>query len=145
MGHRSTRVAEAIKDEVASILLFKLKDVRVPSERVSVTKVEVTGDLRHATVFVSILGDEELQEIAIEGLQSARGYVRSEIGKSIQLRATPELHFKLDHSLEHGANILALINKINAERVEPEGELAEADEQPVVTEAAEHRDGAAEA
>jgi ribosome-binding factor A len=152
MGHRSTRVAEAIKDEVASILLFKLKDVRVPSERVSVTKVEVTGDLRHATVFVSILGDEELQEIAIEGLQSARGYVRSEIGKSVQLRATPEVHFKLDHSLEHGANILALINKINADRVEPSGEPVEADGQPleaggqpVGVEAAENRDGAAEA
>lgn len=123
MGHRSTRVADAIKDEVASILLLKMKDVRVPSERVSVTKVEVTGDLRHATVFVSILGDEDQQELAIEGLQSARGYVRSEIGKSIKLRATPEVHFRLDHSLEHGANILALLNKINAERVEPVEEL----------------------
>lgn len=121
MGHRSTRVADAIKDEVASILLFKLKDVRVPSERVSVTKVEVTGDLRHATVFVSVLGNEEQQDEVLEGLQSARGFVRSEIGRNVQLRATPEVHFKLDHSLEHGANILALINKISAEREERDG------------------------
>lgn len=121
MGHRSTRVAEAIKEEVGSILLYRIKDVRVPSERVSVVNVEVTGDLRHATVFVSVLGDEEQQNEALAGLISAQGFVRSELGKSIKLRSTPEVHFKLDHSLEHGANILALINKISQEREEAEG------------------------
>jgi ribosome-binding factor A len=121
MGHRSTRVAEAIKEEVGSILLFRIKDVRVPAERVSVTNVEVTGDLRHATVFVSVLGSEDEQQEVLEGLISARGFVRTELGKSIKLRATPEVHFKLDHSLEHGANILALINKISSERDEAAG------------------------
>lgn len=121
MGHRSTRVAEAIKDEVGSILLYRIKDVRVPSERVSVTNVEVTGDLRHATVFISVLGDEDVQQEALAGLISAQGFVRSELGKAIKMRATPEVHFKLDHSLEHGANILALINKISHERDEQAG------------------------
>ncbi len=121
MGHRSTRVAEAIKEEVGSILLYRIKDVRVPSERVSVTNVEVTGDLRHATVFISVLGDEDVQKEALAGLISAQGFVRSELGKAIKMRATPEVHFKLDHSLEHGANILALINKISQERNEQAG------------------------
>ena len=121
MGHRSTRVAEAIKEEVGSILLYRMKDSRVPSERVSVTNVEVTGDLRHATVFISVLGDEDVQKEALAGLISAQGFVRSELGKSIKLRSTPEVHFKLDHSLEHGANILALINKISQEREEQAG------------------------
>lgn len=121
MSHRSTRVAEAIKEEVGSILLYRIKDVRVPSERVSVTNVEVSGDLRHATVFISVLGDEDVQQEALAGLISAQGFVRSEIGKAIKLRSTPEVHFKLDHSLEHGANILALINKISQEREEQAG------------------------
>lgn len=117
---RATRVAEAIRAEVADILLHRLKNPRVESARVSITDVEVTRDLRHATIFVSVLGDEEQQEGAIEGLRSASGYIRSEVGKAIQLRAVPELHFKLDKSLEKGANILALMNKIQQERAERE-------------------------
>lgn len=114
-GHRSTRVAEAIKEEVGSILLHRLKDTRVQSERVSVTNVEVSGDLRHATIFVSILGEDEQKDEAIKGLKSASGFIRSEIGRAIKLRATPEIHFKLDNSIEHGANIAALLNRIRQE------------------------------
>ena len=113
--HRSTRVAEAIKEEVGSILLHRLKDSRVHSERVSITNVEVSGDLRHATIFVSILGEDEDKQSTLQGLKSASGFVRSEIGKAIKLRATPEVHFKLDSSIEHGANIAALLNRIRQE------------------------------
>ncbi|MEB3196977.1 MAG: 30S ribosome-binding factor RbfA [Candidatus Sericytochromatia bacterium] len=116
MSHRSTRVAEAIKVEVGALLLHRLKDSRVPSERVSVTNVEVSGDLRHATIFVSVLGDEDQQKQALEGLRSAAGFIRSALGKAIQLRSTPEVHFKLDHSIEHGAHILALLNRLSQER-----------------------------
>lgn len=114
--HRATRVAEVIKQEVADILLHRLKDARVESSRVSVTDVEVSRDLRHATVFVSVLGEDEQQKETLQGLRSASGYIRSEIGKSVSLRSTPEIHFKLDHSLEKGANILALMNKLQEER-----------------------------
>lgn len=112
---RSERVAEAIKHEVGDILLHRIKDARVDSARCSITDVEVTRDLRHATIFVSILGDEEEQEAAIAGLRRAAGFVRSELGKAVSLRATPELHFKLDHSLERGAHITALLNRIKSE------------------------------
>lgn len=115
-GHRSTRVAEAIKEEVGSILLHRLKDSRVQSERVSVTNVEVSGDLRHATIFVSVLGEEDQKHDTMQGLKSASGFIRSEIGKHIKLRSTPEVHFKLDDSIEHGANIAALLNRISQER-----------------------------
>ena len=71
--------------------------------------------MRHATIFVSVLGSEEEQEAAIAGLRRASGFVRSELGKAVSLRATPELHFKLDKSLERGANITALLNRIKAE------------------------------
>jgi len=112
---RSERVAEAIKHEVGDILLHRIKDARVDSARVSITDVEVTRDLRHATIYVSILGSEEEQEAAITGLRRAAGFVRSELGKAVSLRATPEIHFKLDNSLERGANITALLNRIKAE------------------------------
>ena len=112
---RQERVAEAIKHEVGDILLHRIKDARVDSARVSITDVEVTRDMRHATIFVSVLGDEEEQEAAIAGLRRASGFVRSELGKAVSLRATPELHFKLDKSLERGANITALLNRIKAE------------------------------
>ena len=112
---RSDRVAEAIKHEVGAILLHRIKDSRVDPARVSVTDVEVTRDLRHATIFVSIFGDEEQKEATIAGLRSASGFIRSEIGKSISLRSTPEVHFKLDTSIERGASINALLNRIKAE------------------------------
>jgi ribosome-binding factor A len=114
--HRSARVAEAIKEEVALILLHRLKDVRVQSASVTVVSVEVTGDLSHATVFVSIMGDDDQKESVFEGLYSAAGFIRSEVGKVIKLRSTPQIHFKLDHSIEHGANIAALLNKIREEK-----------------------------
>lgn len=113
---RSTRVAEVIKQEVADILLHRLKDNRVESARVSVTDVEMTRDLRHATVHVSILADPEQQSAALEGLKRASGFIRSELGKAVKLRATPEVHFKLDTSLEKGANVLALLNQLEKER-----------------------------
>lgn len=118
---RSTRVAEAIKAEVGGILLHRLKDSRVESAKVSVTDVEVSRDLRHATIFVSILGDEEAREETLKGLRSATGYIRSEVGKAVKLRATPEIHFKLDTSIEHGANIMALLNRIKEDRESREG------------------------
>ena len=113
---RATRVAEFIKEEVGDILLHRLKDARVDVVRVSVTDVEMTRDLRHATVYVSVLGDDEEQDGAITALTRASGYVRSEVGKVLNLRATPEIHFKLDRSIEHGANISALLDRIRHER-----------------------------
>ncbi|MEB3284895.1 MAG: 30S ribosome-binding factor RbfA [Candidatus Sericytochromatia bacterium] len=118
MSHRAMRVAESIKNEVGLMLLHRLKDTRIPSERVSVIKVDVSGDLRHATIYVSVLGDDEQKQQALQGLRSAAGYVRSSLGKVLQLRSTPEVHFKLDHSLEEAANIYALLNRISQEQKE---------------------------
>lgn len=115
-NHRATRVAEAIKTEVADLLLFRLKDTRVDSAKTTVVDVEVSGDLRHATIYISVLGDEQAREQTLAGLRSASGYIRSEIGKALQLRAVPEPHFKLDRSIEQGANITALLNRIKAEQ-----------------------------
>lgn len=114
-NQRSDRVGEAIKRLVSELLQRRLKDVRITG-MVSVTDVEVSGDLRHAKVFVSIFGEKEQQDQTMEGLQSAAGFVRSEVGKQLQLRYAPDIHFHHDKSIEHGAHIAALLNKIKTDR-----------------------------
>jgi ribosome-binding factor A len=100
---------------MSDLLLRGIKDSRVKSGMVSVTDVEVSGDLRHARIFVSIYGSDEDQGQAMAGLQSASGYIRSEIGKRVNLRFAPEVTIHQDKSLERGAEMLALIDRIARE------------------------------
>jgi ribosome-binding factor A len=99
-------VAEALRDEISS-LLSELKDPRVGFA--SITRVEVSSDLRHARVYVSVLGDEAAKKATMEGLRSATGFIRSEVGRRVRLFRTPEIAFHLDESLEKGARVLKLI------------------------------------
>ncbi|WP_227766597.1 30S ribosome-binding factor RbfA [Zhaonella formicivorans] len=115
---RSQRVAEEMKREVAEILRNELKDPRIGF--VTITSVEVSGDLRYAKVYVSVYGKSEEQKQTLEALNKASGFVRREIGKRIQLRYTPEIVFKFDESIEHGAKIAELLNKVQAEGVSKE-------------------------
>ncbi len=98
------------------MLLHEIKDERVGAGMISVTDVDVSGDLQHATVFVSIYGSEDIQAETMEGLRSASGYVRRELGKRVRLRRSPEIIFKEDPSLERGTSMISLLNKISAER-----------------------------
>lgn len=111
MGNmRVNRVAEQMKKEVSDIIAHKIKDPRVGF--VTVTDVEVTGDLQQATVFISVLGDEEQKEASLVGLEKAKGFIRSEIGKRIRLRKTPELFFEFDESIQYGNRIDELLMKL---------------------------------
>ena len=120
-GRRVSKVAELIRREVSQMLLHEIKDERVGAGMISVTDVDVSGDLQHATVFVSIYGSEEIQAETMEGLGSASGYIRRELGKRVRLRRSPEIIFKEDRSLERGMGMISLLNKISAER-KPEAE-----------------------
>lgn len=115
-GRRVSKVAELIRREVSQMLLHEIKDERVGAGMISVTDVDVSGDLQHATVFVSIYGSEDIQAETMEGLRSASGYVRRELGKRVRLRRSPEIIFKEDPSLERGTSMISLLNKISAER-----------------------------
>ena len=75
--------------------------------------VEVSGDLQHVKVYVSILGDADSKALTMQALESAKGYIRSEIGRRVPLRLTPELHFVHDTSMEHGAHILRVLSEID--------------------------------
>ncbi|AFY68561.1 Ribosome-binding factor A [Thalassoporum mexicanum PCC 7367] len=119
-SRRVARVAELIKREVSTMLLHEIKDDRVGMGMTSVTAVEVSGDLQHAKIFVSIYGTEEARIETMEGLESAKGFVRRELGQRLSLRRTPEILFKEDRSFEEGTKVLSLINKLSYERAEKE-------------------------
>lgn len=115
-SRRVARVAELIKREISQLLLSGIKDDRVASGMVSVTDVDVSNDLQHAKIFVSIYGTEAARSEAMAGLKSATGFVRSELGHRVRLRRTPEVVFIEDRSLERGTRILSLINRLSEER-----------------------------
>ena len=108
---RANRVAEQMKKELGDILTTKIKDPRVGF--VTVTDVEVTGDLQQATVFISVLGNEKEKQDSLLGLSKAKGFIRSEIGQRIRLRKTPELQFEFDEALEHGNRIETILRDLN--------------------------------
>jgi ribosome-binding factor A len=113
---RVARVAELIKREVGQLLISGIKDDRVGVGMVSVTDVDVSGDLQHAKIFVSIYGTDEARAATMAGLKSATGYVRSELGHRIRLRRTPEVVFIEDRSIERGTQVLSLLNRLSEER-----------------------------
>ncbi|OIP68043.1 MAG: ribosome-binding factor A [Oscillatoriales cyanobacterium CG2_30_40_61] len=113
---RVSRVAAQIKREVSQILLDGIKDDRVGIGMVSITDVDVSGDLQHAKIFVSIYGTEEARRETMEGLKSATGYVRSSLGQRVRLRRTPEVVFLEDRSLERGDKMLILLNELSQNR-----------------------------
>ena len=108
---RSERVAEAIREEVASFLNEGAKDPRLTA-MVTVTGVEATRDLRHAKVFVSMLGSDEEKRSTIEGLNSLAGHLRSRLGKSLRLRVAPEISFRYDESVERASRIESLLAQV---------------------------------
>lgn len=107
---RANRVAEQIKKELGDIITTKLKDPRIGF--VTVTDVEVTGDLQQATIYISVLGTEQEKEDTLLGLTKAKGFVRSEIGNRIRLRKTPELAFEYDEALEYGNHIESILRDL---------------------------------
>jgi ribosome-binding factor A len=117
---RVSRVAELIKREVSQMILFDIKDDRVGAGMVSVTAVDVAGDLQHTKIFVSIYGSEEVRAQTMEGLKSVTGYVRSELGKRVRLRRTPTVLFVEDTSFDRATSVLSLINQLSLKRGESE-------------------------
>jgi ribosome-binding factor A len=113
---RVSRVSSLIKREVSQMLLHEIKDDRVGAGMVSVTDVDVSGDLQHAKIFVSIYGTEEAKAETMEGLRSSTSFVRRELGHRIRLRRTPEVVFLEDTSLERGDRMLHLLNQISRNR-----------------------------
>ena len=110
----SNRIGRTNDDiqRVISELLRNVKDPRVQQGMISVTRVETTGDLRYSKIWLSVLGLKDEKEFK-RGLKSAAGWLRRELGSSLNLRYTPELVFEIDHSIEYGAHISRMINELD--------------------------------
>jgi ribosome-binding factor A len=115
-SRRVSRVAALIQEEVSQMVLHDIKDDRVGAGMVSITDVDVSGDLQHAKIYVSIYGTDEARAETMAGLKSATGYVRRELGRRMRLRRTPEVVFIEDRGIERGDRMLALLNQLNQER-----------------------------
>lgn len=109
---RLNRISEEVKRVVSELIYNGLKDPRVNS-MTTITNVEVTRDLRFAKIYVSVFGDKAEKENTIIGLESAKGFIRKEIGSRIDLRYAPEPIFYLDESIEQGIYMTKLIEDIN--------------------------------
>lgn len=107
---RTGRVGEQIKKELSLLIQSEMKDPRIGF--VTVTGVDVTNDLSQAEVYLSVMGDEEQKANSLKGIEKATGFLRSELGKRIRLRHTPELIFKIDESIAYGSRIEELLGEI---------------------------------
>ncbi|MEP6572143.1 MAG: 30S ribosome-binding factor RbfA [Gemmatimonadota bacterium] len=115
-SRRPEQVAETVRQVVAEALVSEVRDPRIGF--VTVTHVLVTNDLSHAKIRVSIMGENVDKAKALEGLESAAGFLRSKVTRALSTRIVPELHFELDKGLEHAARINSVLAELN--RVEPD-------------------------
>ena len=110
-SNKIARINDDIQ-RVVSAKLREIKDPRLQQGMISVTRVETTGDLRYSKIWLSVMGLENEKEFR-RGIKSASGWLRRELGSVLDLRYTPELVFELDHSIEYGAHIHAVINSLD--------------------------------
>jgi ribosome-binding factor A len=126
--HRLARVAEAIREVASETILFELRDPRVKS--VTVTRAEVSGDLQHAKVYVSIMGDEREQRLTMHGLKHAAGFIQSKLAQRLQTRFTPVLTFVLDEGVKRSIEMTRLINEALGPKAPSESPEAESSASP---------------
>ena len=113
-GYRIDRVSEDIKREIIAVIR-ELKDPRVMDKMLTVVRVEVSSDASYAKVYISAMEGLDVAKEAVKGLESATGYIRREVGKRLHLRKTPELSFVADDSIEHGMNIVKIMDDLRTE------------------------------
>ena len=116
-SRRVLKVAEAIREVVSMAILIELRDPRI--QNVTVTYVEVSADLRHAKVHVSIMGDEKKEQLALHGLQSASGYLQKKVGDRLDTRYIPRLKFVLDKGVKHSLAVARILEEVLPEDAEP--------------------------
>jgi ribosome-binding factor A len=117
--HRSERVADILREEITQIVGYELEDPRLTM--VTVTEVRLSDNMRAARVYVTVAGNEEEHKSALAALRHAAPYVRKQLGLSLNLPRTPELHFVRDKIEEEGARVDQLLEKIENERKSKEG------------------------
>ena len=108
---KNTRINGEVQRELSNIIRGEIKDPRI-APFTSVVSVEVAPDLKSCKAYISVLGDEKVQQDTVEGLKSAEGYIRRQLAQNINLRNTPEIRFILDQSIEYGVSMSKLIDQV---------------------------------
>ncbi len=118
MAHsrRVEKFAALLKREVSELLLNGLRDERIHQVMITITTVEVSGDLQHAKIFVSLFGEEQKKAEVLLCLEEAKGFIRGELARILQMRRFPELVFKIDQSMSKGSSVLDLLTSLELER-----------------------------
>ncbi|MDP3804790.1 MAG: 30S ribosome-binding factor RbfA [Candidatus Omnitrophota bacterium] len=116
---RPERVQEALRQEISRIVTNEIKDPRLGF--ITITKVELTKDIRFAKVYFSVLGEDKEKKLALKGLNSAKGYVKGLIADRIKLRYAPDIDFRIDGSIEHTKKIYDLLDRLKKEKRNAEG------------------------
>jgi len=114
MSRRTDRINEQLREEISTLLARQIKDPRLKGV-ISITRVVTTGDLRSATVFISVMGGPQSKKAALQGIQSAASFLRRELRDRINMRHTPFLTYELDDSLEEADQIFRLMDKIKTD------------------------------
>ena len=131
-SRRALKAAEAVREVVSMAILAELNDPRIRD--VTVTHVEVSGDLRHAKVHVSVMGDDKRQQLSLKGLRSAAGFLQSKVAKRIETRYTPRIEFILDQGVKKSIEVARILHEVlpppPSEAEEPEDEEEESDDDP---------------
>ncbi len=133
-AHRLERVAEAIREVASETILFELRDPRV--KNVTVTRAEVSADLQHGKVYVSVMGTSQEQKLCLHGLQHAAGFVQSKLASRLKTRFTPQLTFILDEGVKKSIEISRLIHEALAQSKPPDTGTEATDSAPAPDEEA---------
>lgn len=112
-SRRVLKAAEAIREVVSTAILLELRDPRV--QNVTVTRVEVSGDMRNAKVFVSVMGDEAQEKLSLHGLRNSAGYLQQRVGERIETRYIPRLSFEIDKGVKNSLKVAAILDQVRKE------------------------------
>jgi ribosome-binding factor A len=127
-SRRAQKAAQAVREVVSMAILAELKDPRIRD--VTVTYVEMSADLRHAKVHVSVMGDQTRQELSLRGLKSAAGFLQSRLARRLETRYTPRLDFILDQGVKHSIEVARILREVLPPDSEPDQTAAEAQTEP---------------
>ena len=116
ISRRVEKLASLLKREVSDLLVNGLRDERIHQAMITITSVEVSGDLQHAKIFVSLFGEEQKKAEVLVCLEESKGFIRRELARRLQMRRSPDLIFKIDQCMSKGSSVLDLLTSLDAQR-----------------------------
>ena len=115
-SRRVEKFSALLKREISELLFNGVRDERIHQAMITITTVEVSGDLQHAKIFISLFGEEQKKAKVLVGLEEAKGFIRAELARRLQMRRSPELVFRIDKGMAKGPSVLDLLNSLELER-----------------------------